>query len=198
MGMDYMKTHYLGPRAFFLFLGRRLKWPILTFLLIAAAWYWRALVPDEYQIWSDFAIKLLFLSWCGLFTFIFLSSFFEYRSHSYRFDDEYFHVMCGYFIKDEIGVVYHQIQHVTIKSGIMARLIGVRNLIIVLNASAGDAARNTLTLPALDRDKATAVQRELLRMAHRSGRRAPQEEYYMTHTEENQEEEGGEEEEEEE
>jgi len=187
MGMDFTETHHLGPRAFLLFLGRRMKWPIFFLMLVAAAWYWRGLVPAQYQIWSDYGIHLAFILWCGIMTFVILESYFEYHSHSYRFDDEYFHVIRGYFIKDEIGVVYHQIQHVTVKSGVMDRLAGVRQLVIVLNAGSGDPARNTLTLPALDRNKAEAVQRELLRMAHRAGRRAPQEKTYSRNEEEEEE-----------
>lgn len=172
--MDLTKTHYLGPRAFFLFLGRRLKWPLLFLLVVAAAWRWRNLVPPEYQIWSEYGVKLLFFSWCALIAFVVMRSFIEYRSHSFRFEDEYFQVVRGYFFKDETGVVYHQIQHVSLKSGVLDRMIGVRNLVIVMNSAAGEANKNVIILPALDRTKAAQIQRELLRKAHHSGRRAPQ------------------------
>lgn len=132
------------------------------------------MVPSEYQLWGDYSIRLLFVAWCGLMAFIVLRSFIEYRSHSFRFDNEFFHVMRGYFLKDEIGVVYHQIQHVNLKSGVFDRMVGVRHLVIVMNSASSESAKNIITLPALDRNKAALVQRELLRKAHHSGRRAPQ------------------------
>ena len=66
-------------------------------------------------------------------TFILLRSYFDYRGYSFRFDNEFFYVTRGYFTKNEMGIVYHQIQHVTVRRGILDRAVGVAHLIIVMN-----------------------------------------------------------------
>jgi uncharacterized membrane protein YdbT with pleckstrin-like domain len=118
-------------------------------------------------MWADFWFEVICLAWVGFMIFILFSSYFEYRGYSYRFDDEYFHVTNGYITKNETGVVYHQIQHVTIKRGIFDRLIGVSNLIIVMNLTGGNPSTSHIVLPALNKNKAKLVHRELLRKAYR-------------------------------
>ncbi len=163
--MDLSGTHRLGTRAFLFFLNRYLKWPLILFIFVFLLWTQRGLVPATYRDWSDFAVNVLFLMWIGFAVFVFLRSFFEYRGYSFEFDDEFFRVTRGYFLKHEMGIVYHQIQHVTVKRGILDRLVGVGHLIIVTNVGGGGSVPSEVVLPALDKTKARLVQRELLRKA---------------------------------
>ncbi len=173
MDINVAETHRLGIRAFLLFLSRHLKWPIIFFVVLAALWIERGVVPIDYQIWSDYALRVLFLCWLGLAVFMFLRSFFEYRGYSFQFDDEFFRVNRGYFLKQEMGIVYHQILHVTVRRGILDRAVGVAHLIIVTNVGGGNGAFSEIILPALDKTKARLVQRELLKKAHHHLARMP-------------------------
>ena len=171
--MDLTATHRLGTRAFLLFLSRRLKWPIIFLVVLVASWIERERVPIGYRDWSDYGLNVLFFVWAGLAVFILFRSFFEYRGYSFRFDEEFFHVTRGYFVKHEMGVVYHQIRHVTAKRGILDRAIGVCHLTIVTNVGSGNSGLSEIILPALDKRKAQVVQRELLRKASRHFAQAP-------------------------
>jgi len=124
--------------------------------------------------WADFWFELVFFVWAGWAVFILFRSYFEYRGYSYRFDDEYFHVTKGYITRNETGVVYHQIQHVTIERGIFDRMIGVSNLIIVMNLTGNNPSASHIVLPALNKNKAKLVHRELLRKANRQSKRSQQ------------------------
>ena len=99
--MDFTETHHLGVRAFSLFLGKRLKWPLLFLLIVVGLWTQRNRFP-QYQMWTDFGLKLLFMVWVGFMTFILLRSYFDYRGYSFRFDNEFFYVTRGYFTKNEM------------------------------------------------------------------------------------------------
>ncbi len=165
--MDLTGTHRLGARAFLLFLSRRVKWLLIFLGILVALWTQKEKVPIGYRDWSDYGLNLLFYIWVGFLVFIFLRSFFEYRGYSFRFDEEFFNVTRGYFVKHEMGIVYHQIQHVTVRQGILDRAVGVGHLIIVTNVG-GDKSLCEVTLPALDKNKARFIQRELLRMARGS------------------------------
>lgn len=165
-------THYLGFRAFFLFLGKYIKFPLILLAIVWLAWWKRDLVPEDpasYRIYADFILRFLWVLWAGILAFVMLRSFLDYRSHSYRFDDEFFHIARGYFTKDETGIVYHQIQRVSVKRGILDRAVGVGHLIITMTVSSSDeAGSNKVVLPALDRRKAFLVQKELLKKASQS------------------------------
>src|SRR3989344_7381752 len=104
------KAYHLGTRAFLFFLSKRIRFPLIFLILLIAAWTQKGRVPPEYQIWSDYGLNVLFLIWIGLMVFIVLRSFFEYRGYYFKFDKNFFHVNQGYFLKNEMGIVYHQIQ----------------------------------------------------------------------------------------
>ena len=164
--MNLAETHRLGTRAFLLFLSRRLKWPAIFAVVLVALWTQKSRVPFEYHDWTDYGLNILALVWIGLLVFVFLRSFFEYRGYSFRFDEEFFNVTRGYFVKHEMGIVYQQIQYVTVKCGIFDRAIGVGHLIIMTGTGGGNSAPSEIVLPALDKNKAQFVRRELLRKAH--------------------------------
>ena len=91
-------------------------------------------------------------------------AYFEYRGYAYRFDREFFLIMRGYLSRQEIGVVYHQIQTVILRHALMDRMVGVSNLIIVMNG-ANEYRPAEVVLPALEKKKARLVQQEILRRA---------------------------------
>ncbi len=171
--MDFSETHRLGTRAFLLFLSRRLTWPVILAAILAGLWTQKNRVPFAYHEWTDYGLSILSIAWLGLFVFILLRSFFEYRGYSFRFDEEFFNVTRGYFVKHEMGIVYHQIQHVTVKCGILDRLMGVGHLIIMTSMGGGNSAPSEIILPALDKKKAQFVRGELLRKANRNPIRGP-------------------------
>lgn len=168
--MDFSDTHHLGVRAFILFLGRHIKWPFifLLFLIVLSIEIGRItnLLPPYYSPFAPFIFESLWLLWGALMVFVLFRSYFEYRGYSYRFDDEYFNVTEGYVTRNETGVVYHQIQHVTIKRGILDRLVGTSHLIIVMNMTGNNPSASHIVLPALNKNKAKLIHRELLRKAH--------------------------------
>lgn len=175
--LDTGRTHHLGFRAFFLFLG----WgSFLIVLLVAAlcAWWWYGarFVPDPYVVYYDYSVKLFALLIAGYATYKLAASYFAYRAHAYRFDDEFFHLIKGYISRHEVGVVYHQIQSVTVHRSLGARLVGVADLVIITSSGGGASDAH---LPGLDMRKARMVQRELLMRAKRS-QHAPVQTGYQT------------------
>ena len=163
--MELAGTHRLGTRAFFFFLSRRLKWVLIFLIALIVLWTQKDRFPVEYHDWSDYGFSVLLYIWIGFFVFILIRSFFEYRGYSFEFDEEFFRVNRGYFLKHEMGIVYHQIQYVTVKRSLFDRSVGVGHLIIVTNVG-GSSGLSEIVLPALDKTKARLVQRELLRKAH--------------------------------
>lgn len=168
--MDFSLTHRLGGRAFTIFLFRHSKWAVLSLLILALAWYWHSSLNAPYFWYADNAIKGLGILALAYLAFKIMRAYFEYKGYAYRFDEEFFHLTRGYIIRQEIGVVYHQIQTVVLRHDMMDRLAGVSHLVIVLNGVAGGRQAEVI-LPALEFKKAQLVQRELLRQARI---RAPQ------------------------
>lgn len=165
--LDTNRTHRLGFRAFLLFLGKGIF--LLALLAIALGWVWwygAIYIPKSYVIYYDYALKLFALILGACFSFVFLRAFMAYQAHVYRFDDEYFHLTKGYLDRHEMGVVYHQIQTVTVRRGIGARLVGLAQLTIV--TSGGQGGVHEVQLPAIDMRKARLIQQELLARAKRS------------------------------
>lgn len=173
--LDTVRTHRLGGRAFLLFLGAGIIWILLFTALLGAYWWYAApYVPKDYVIYYDYTVKLFALFLGGFIAYQFSSAYLRYRSHGYRFDDEFFHITKGYLDRHEIGIVYHQIQTVTVERNVSARLFGVAKLTIVTNATNGSHENH---LPGIDMRKARLVQRELLSRSKR-GQQAPREPRY--------------------
>jgi uncharacterized membrane protein YdbT with pleckstrin-like domain len=162
--MDFTVTHRLGTRAFLLFMVRHVKWAFLLLVALGALWFFgRPHVSGTYSVYSDYGLKLTLLIVGIIFLFTLLRAFVEYRSYEYHFEREFFHIARGYLAREERGVVYHQIQTVTLRHGVTDRLIGVRHLVIIMNGSQYQPSE--VILPALDHRKALLVQRELLKQA---------------------------------
>ena len=164
--LDTARSHRLGGRAFLLFFGKGLLVTFVVAALIGATWwYGSAHVPKQYVIYYVYGLKLAGVLLLGYFLYKLAHAFFAYRSHEFRFDDEYFHINRGYINRDEMGVVYHQIQSVTVQRPIGARMVGVAHLTII--ASSSDNGGRVAHLPALDVRRARLVQKELLARARR-------------------------------
>jgi len=165
--LDTDRTHRLGFRAFLRFLGGgALLIVVLTAGIAAWWWYGARYVPPRYVVYYDYSVKLFALLIASYAAYRLAASFLAYRSHAYRFDDEFFHVIRGYLSRHETGVVYHQIQTVTVRRTLGDRMIGVADLTIV--TSSGEDGASHAHLPGLDMRKARLVQRELLARAKRS------------------------------
>lgn len=179
------RTHRLGSRAYFLFLGKGVLWFLLAVALLSLYWWYPApYIPKNYIIFYDYSVKLfaLFISAYGVF--LLAKAYLEYRGHGYRFDDEFFHITKGYLNQHEVGVVYHQIQTVTVRRTLGARIVGVANLTIVTNSNRED---NEIHLPGIDARKARLVQRELLSRAKSMHERPKKREYEPVAFEEDEE-----------
>lgn len=164
--LDTSRTHRLGIRAFFLFLGWGAFYILLLLALLFAWWWYGArFVPDAYVEYYVYSVKLFALVITGYAAYRLLHAFFDYRSHRYRFDREFFHVEKGYINKREVGVVYHQIQTVTVERPLGARMVGVAHLDIITSSSGH--AQNA-KLHGLDMKKARLIQKELLERARKS------------------------------
>ena len=156
-------THRLGSRAFMLFLRQHTQLYVLAAVLLGAAWWAQRWLPEQYRLYSGYGLKVLLLAAAAAIVFKAFKAFFEYRGYAYRFEEEFFHITRGYIRRDEIGVVYHQIQTVTLHHGIVDRFLGVSYLTIVMN---GNQSRpSEVVLPALETSKARWVRQELLRQA---------------------------------
>jgi membrane protein YdbS with pleckstrin-like domain len=164
--LDTSRTHHLGIRAFFLFLGwSTMHIVLLLALLFAWWWYGARFVPDAYVEYYVYSVKLFALVIAGYAAYRFAHAFFDYRSHRYRFEKEFFHLEKGYINKHEVGVVYHQIQTVTVERPLGARVVGVAHLgIVTSNSGEGQHPK----LHGLDMKKARLIQKELLERARKS------------------------------
>ncbi len=162
--MDFTVKHRLGMRAFLLFMTRHVRWPLLLLILVGAARvFGRSRFPKAYTSTVLYGFEIALAVLTVIFLYTFLRAFVEYRSYEYHFEREFFHIARGYLAREERGVVYHQIQTVTLRHGVMDRAIGVRHLVIIMNGSQYQPSE--VILPALDHNKALLVQRELLRQA---------------------------------
>ncbi len=163
--LDTERTHHLGGKAFFLFLGTRIFW----FFGIAAAifaywWFVSGWVPFRYLPYFDYSVRLFWLLLAAYVMFGVLRAFLEYHSHRYRFEEEFFHVFRGYINQEEVNVVYQQIQTVTVKRPLLARAVGVAHLYIMMGSGDGESEH----LLGLDVKKARLVQRELVARSRKS------------------------------
>jgi uncharacterized membrane protein YdbT with pleckstrin-like domain len=167
--MDFGKTQHLGPKAFFVFLAEPLRYFIFPILLVVLIGFGRGSVPESYKEWADWAfyggggLILLALVMVSIRTYL------EYKAYTYVFDEEAFIVRYGYVVDNEVALLYHQIRNVNIDRYIPDRLFGVSQLkIVMVGSSHENAGKNHpqgMTLPAIQKDKARLVQRELLRRA---------------------------------
>ncbi len=167
-------THRLGPRAFMIFWTHRAHWPFLALLALGVAWFFEGRVQflAAYHFQALFVFEIVFAIVFGLFALATMRAFFEYRGYAYRFENEFFRLSKGYIARQEIGVVYHQIQTVTLRHNFLDRSMGITHLVIVMTG--GRENPSEVILPAIDHKKARQVQEELLRQARiRSGFAAP-------------------------
>ncbi len=166
MKEDY-RVHRLGHRAFFLFLSRRIKFSIFLFLLTAAVWLAGSQWASPFWIvWVDYAAEVLLLISIAYLLVILLRTWLEYRAYTYAFADEAFVVTRGYLTRTEIAALYHQIQNVNIERSMFDRVNGVSSVVILLTGGQHET-HNKIVLPAVDKARAKAVQKELLVRARR-------------------------------
>ncbi len=164
--MDFDRRHHLGKRAFTLFFLKQLK---LALFLVAAAvllWLWSGRATGNMTLYVDYAARLMALLALGWLVYVFLRTYLEYRRYTYHFQDNAFVVTRGLFVLNEIAVVYHQIQTVTLVRSVLERAVGVGRIVIVLAGPGHAASREfRIELPGVGHEKARLVQKELLHRA---------------------------------
>jgi uncharacterized membrane protein YdbT with pleckstrin-like domain len=166
--MENHKKHSLGRRAFFLFLSKRLKWPVSLFIVTGALWWCERYLPQGYpSVYGTFATAFFFIVSCGLLAGVIVQTYFEYRYYTYTFTDEAFIMTYGYIMRNEVAALYHQIQNVNIYRSPADRLAGVSKVVIFMTGNEKDSPHNKIVLPAVAKSKAKLVQKELLTRARR-------------------------------
>ena len=165
--MENFKKHSLGHRAFLRFLFKRIKIFLILFIIAFAAWYAERWVTGDYAPYADYAVKLLWLIVVLCFAIFFLYAYLEYHYYTYSFTDEAFIITYGYMVRNEVAAVYHQIQNVNIRRGVLDRFMGVSEIVIFMTGSDRESRRNQISLPAVGRTKARMVQQELLQRARK-------------------------------
>lgn len=165
--LDTEKKHSLGNRAFLVFLFKRIKLPIIMFVLAWGAWYAERWVPPQYSEWGYFSGTLVLDLAIAVSAFIVAQTYLEYRYYTYSFTEDAFVMTYGYYVRNEVATLYHHIQNVNIERSILDRAIGVSKLVIMMTGSDRDTRRNQIVLPAVGKRKAKLVQIELLRRARR-------------------------------
>ena len=163
------KKHSLGRRAFLLFLLKRIKGPVLFFILAAAIFYGERWVPPggDIFIWTDFAARVALLTALSYLLAVIIITYLIYRVQTYTFTDEAFMLTSGYMTRSEIAALYHQIQNVNISRSPTDRLLGVSQIVILMAGSGRESGHTKIVLPALGKSKAKLVQRELIIRARR-------------------------------
>lgn len=165
--MDFAKVHHLGPKAFFVFLAGPSKYFVLPVLILLGLWFGYDWMPARYAQWIDWTI------WGGsgltllIYLLMALRTFLEYKAYTYFFDEEAFIVRYGYVVDNEVALMYHHIRNVNIDRYIPDRLFGVSQLQIVMVGTPDEDHAPGMILPAIQKDKARLVQKELLRRARK-------------------------------
>ena len=160
--MDNHTKHFLGRRAFTLFFVKRIKFAIGLFLFTWLTWYSDRWFPQSYVMWVDYAAKVLLLVSFSYLIFVFFRTYFEYHSYTYTFTEEAFIMTYGYFVRNEIAALYHQIQNVNIRRSASNRMIGVSEVVIIMAGLDREGHHTQIVLPGVGRSKAKLVQKELL------------------------------------
>jgi membrane protein YdbS with pleckstrin-like domain len=156
------KKYRLGNRAFFLFLSRRFR-PVLLLLIVAGAIWWsERWLPLNYVMWGDYAARMVLALTGAYFVLVLLQAWLEYRYYTYTFTDEALIMTYGYIMRNEVGALYHQIQNVNIVRSPMDRIAGVSQIVIFMIGGERDTSQNKIVLPAVGKNRAKLVQKELL------------------------------------
>ncbi len=165
--MENFKKHSLGQRALLRFFFRRVKIFLILLVVAFVVWYAARWTPPEYAPYVDYGVQMLFLVVGIVFLVILLYAYLEYHYYTYSFTDEAFIITYGYVVRNEVAAVYHQIQNVNIRRGVLDRFMGVSEIVILMTGIDRENERNQISLPAVGRTKARVVQQELLQRARK-------------------------------
>lgn len=165
--MEDYKKHSLGRRAYILFLSKRIKPAVFLFIVTGALWWSESVVPADYASWAAYITQLALLISCGILAFLLFQTWMEYHYFTYMFTEEAFIITGGYVTRNEVAALYHQIQNVNIYRSPGDRLAGVSKIVIFMTGNEKDSPHNKLVLPAVAKNKAKFVQKELLSRARR-------------------------------
>jgi membrane protein YdbS with pleckstrin-like domain len=165
--MENFKKHSLGQRALLRFVFKRIKIFLILIVVAFAAWYAERWVPGEYAPYAAYAVQMLFVVTAITAAVLFLYAYLEYHYYTYSFTDEAFIITYGYVVRNEVAAVYHQIQNVNIRRGVLDRFMGVSEIVIFMTGADRTSHQNQISLPAVGKTKARVVQQELLQRARK-------------------------------
>ncbi len=123
-------------------------------------------IPFDPKLISSYGVPGLVTFGVLVLLFIVLTSYIQYSSVTFMFDEFAFHVSSGLISKSEIAMPYRQIQTVNHAQSFNEKTWGITR-VIVETAGTNDAhsAKSWGDLPILDTATAAALEQELLRRA---------------------------------
>ncbi|HUZ92840.1 MAG TPA: PH domain-containing protein [Candidatus Paceibacterota bacterium] len=166
MQAENAKQYRLGYRAFFIFLLKRMRGPVIVLLIALGIWYAKRWIPAGYASWGDYVLYGMLILSGAILLVLFIRTLIEYRFYRYSFTEDAFVMISGYVTHNETATLYHQIQNVNIKRTISDRLVGVSELVIVMAGMSGSESHRVF-LPALEKTRAKMVQQELITRARK-------------------------------
>ena len=154
----------LDPKAvwifFFRFLGIGL---VLMIMLISIGVIFMAYA--EKVLW--WMIGLFFIIWFGLLGLSWIWAKLSYNAYRYQLTEDTFRKEYGVIWKKYISIPYERIQNVDIHRGILARILGLSDLMIQTAGYAATGLRREPEgqLPGLSKEKAEEIREELIKRA---------------------------------
>ncbi len=136
--------------------------PILIFLVI--------LRGERDSLW--WIISLCYISWFGFIGFRWNWAKLSYNAYKYQLAEDAFKKEYGVIRKRYTSIPYERIQNVDIRRGILARILGLSDLMIQTAGSqvAGRGMMSEGFLPGLSEEKAEEIREELIKRAREKTR----------------------------
>lgn len=165
---------YLGRKTFWLFVFNRIS-AAAVILLVAAV---LLVLGQSGALNNVFKNLNIILFECGLigvgaavivFGVTLLISWLIYANYKFLLDNDALKIKRGVFEKEEIAIPYRQIQNVDIERDLSYQLLGLSRLVILTAGHEevkGEEDESEGILPALDKDLAEGLQKELLERAN--------------------------------
>jgi uncharacterized membrane protein YdbT with pleckstrin-like domain len=168
--MDNDKRHSLGQRAYYIFLGKRIKTAIFLFALTGFFWYAERWLMEPYLYWATRVVIIMGAVSIAALLLTLFYTWAEYHYYTYTFTEEAFIMTYGYIVRNEVAALYHQIQNVSIQRTVGDRMVGVSQIIIFLTGAERESGHTKIILPGIGKKKAKLVQKELLVRARKLAR----------------------------
>lgn len=175
-GVPEEKYHTLGAKTLWIFVLQRIQAPFVL-LLVSIGLF--AIKNEPFLVMKpplgNLAPYVLLGAWIALFLFLlffalaFLVGWLIYINYKFFLGEDSLKIKRGILNKEEVAIPYRQIQDVDIERDLSFQMIGLSRIVIL---TAGHEEENPHDaesegiLPALDKDLAEWLQRELLQRAN--------------------------------